>query len=96
VPWSERAVVTGTNLFMRSVGSAVGVAIFGAVANAIIAEGGGPSSAAAVQAGSTAVFLAVFITAVITILAGLLMPAVRAEGLEHDAAEAAAVEPAAA
>ena len=89
VPWSERAVVTGTNLFMRSVGSAVGVAIFGAVANAIIAEGGGPSSAAAVQAGSTAVFLAVFITAVITILAGLLMPAVRAEGLEHDAAEAA-------
>jgi len=38
----------------------------------------------------------VFITAVITILAGLLMPAVRAEGLEHDAAEAAAVEPAAA
>ena len=66
-----------------SVGSAVGVAIFGAVANAIIADRGGPESAAAVQAGSTAVFLAVLIASVITILAGLLMPAVRAEGLEQ-------------
>ncbi len=92
MPWSERAVVTGTNMFMRSVGSAVGVAIFGAVANAIIAANGGPTSAAAVQAGSSAVFLAVLIASVITILAGLLMPAVRAEGLEHDAAVAADAE----
>ena len=92
VPWSERAVVTGTNLFMRSVGSAVGVAIFGAVANAIIAANGGPTSASAVQAGSSAVFLAVLIASVLTILAGLLMPAVRAEGLEHDAAVAADAE----
>ena len=40
VPWNERAVVTGTNMFMRSVGSAVGVAIFGAIANAVIASSG--------------------------------------------------------
>ncbi|MEO7447288.1 MAG: MDR family MFS transporter, partial [Humibacillus sp.] len=88
VPWSERAVVTGTNMFMRSAGSAVGVAIFGAIANAVIAGRGGDGSRTAVQAGSTAVFLAVLVSALATIAAGLLMPAVRAEGLERDAAMA--------
>jgi EmrB/QacA subfamily drug resistance transporter len=92
VPWSERAVVTGTNMFMRSAGSAVGVAIFGAIANAVIAGRGGDASPTAVQAGSTAVFLAVLVSAVVTILAGLLMPAVRAEGLERDAAQAEAAQ----
>jgi EmrB/QacA subfamily drug resistance transporter len=36
VPWSERGVVTGNNQFARAVGSAVGVSIFGAVANAFL------------------------------------------------------------
>jgi MFS family permease len=31
VGWNERGVVTGTNLFARSIGSALGVAVFGAV-----------------------------------------------------------------
>lgn len=35
VAWDERGVVTGTTLFARSIGSAVGVPIFGALANAI-------------------------------------------------------------
>jgi MFS family permease len=34
VGWRHRGVVTATNMFSRSIGSAVGVAIFGAVANA--------------------------------------------------------------
>lgn len=34
VGWAERGVVTANNIFLRSVGSAVGVAVFGAVANA--------------------------------------------------------------
>ena len=34
--WQTRGVVTGTNLFARSVGSAVGVAVFGAIANAAV------------------------------------------------------------
>jgi EmrB/QacA subfamily drug resistance transporter len=34
VGWGRRGVVTGTNMFSRSIGSAVGVAIFGAIANA--------------------------------------------------------------
>jgi EmrB/QacA subfamily drug resistance transporter len=36
VGWRQRGVVTGTNMFCRSLGSAIGVAIFGAVANAAL------------------------------------------------------------
>lgn len=38
VDWRSRGVVTGANMFARSVGSAVGVAIFGAVANGVVAS----------------------------------------------------------
>jgi MFS family permease len=37
VAWQTRGVVTGANMFARSVGSAVGVAVFGAVANGVVA-----------------------------------------------------------
>src|SRR6478609_2861928 len=36
VGWDERGVVTANNLFFRSIGSAVGVAVFGAIANATL------------------------------------------------------------
>ena len=38
VDWQRRGVVTGTNLFARNLGSAVGVAAFGAIANATLAH----------------------------------------------------------
>ncbi|MFI5585770.1 MDR family MFS transporter [Amycolatopsis sp. NPDC051758] len=38
VGWDRRGVVTGTNLFSRSLGSAVGAAVFGAIANATLAS----------------------------------------------------------
>jgi hypothetical protein len=38
VGWSRRGVVTGTNMFNRSMGSAVGVAVFGAIANTTLAN----------------------------------------------------------
>jgi EmrB/QacA subfamily drug resistance transporter len=38
VGWDRRGMVTGTNMFSRSVGSAVGVAVFGAIANATLAD----------------------------------------------------------
>jgi EmrB/QacA subfamily drug resistance transporter len=38
VGWERRGVVTGTNMFSRSMGSAVGVAVFGAIANATLAD----------------------------------------------------------
>ena len=40
VGWQTRGVVTGTNMFARSVGSAVGIAVFGAVANAAVTSRG--------------------------------------------------------
>ncbi len=44
VGWNQRGVVTGTNMFARSVGSAVGIAVFGAVANAAVTRRGGDVS----------------------------------------------------
>ena len=36
VGWDRRGVVTGTNMFFRSMGSALGAAVFGAIANATL------------------------------------------------------------
>ncbi|WP_436408507.1 MFS transporter [Agromyces chitinivorans] len=91
VPWHERAVVTGTNRFTRSIGSAVGVAVFGTIANAIVlASAGGAESAEAVQRASSAVFLAAFVAAVLTVGAAIAMPRVRVEDLEPPAQSPAA------
>ena len=80
VPWNERGVVTGTNMFARSIGSAVGVAIFGAVANSIFGAGDAASlSPAVIEAGSGAVFLGVFIVVVATIAAAFAMPRTHTE-----------------
>ncbi|PFG56772.1 EmrB/QacA subfamily drug resistance transporter [Amycolatopsis sulphurea] len=38
VGWERRGVVTATNMFSRSLGSAVGTAVFGAIANATLAS----------------------------------------------------------
>ena len=38
VGWERRGVVTGTNMFARAIGSALGAAAFGAVANATLAR----------------------------------------------------------
>ncbi|HEY1485512.1 MAG TPA: MDR family MFS transporter [Micromonosporaceae bacterium] len=69
VGWSERGVVTGTNLFSRSIGSAVGVALFGAIAN--ITLSGHPHELARA---SHHVFIAVAILAVLMAVAVLAMP----------------------
>jgi len=91
VEWSERGVATGTNMFARSVGSAVGAAVFGAVANAVIAASGRPETdpATATSAG-TAVFVAVAVAAALTVVAGALMPNVRAEAAPTHAADGGA------
>lgn len=79
VSWNERGVVTSTNMFARSIGSALGVAVFGAVANAIYGQtSGGGSNGPAVVAASGAVFVAALAAGVLTVAAVLAMPAVRA------------------
>jgi MFS family permease len=75
VGWSERGVVTGANMFSRSIGSAVGAAIFGAVANAIIAaHGGNHNDPTTVALASTGVFVGVLIVAVFLVAAIIAMP----------------------
>ncbi len=57
VGWRHRGVVTATNMFSRSIGSAVGVAIFGAVANAAFAaSSAGQPAGEAGHLSPTAVF----------------------------------------
>jgi MFS family permease len=80
VEWNERGVVTGTNQFARAIGSALGVAIFGAIANAIFGTGNAESlPPATIAAGGGAVFLAVTVVALVTLAAGVAMPPTPAE-----------------
>jgi EmrB/QacA subfamily drug resistance transporter len=38
VGWNRRGVVTGSNMFIRTLGSAVGIAVFGSIANSTLAD----------------------------------------------------------
>ena len=83
VLWNERGVVTGTNLFGRSIGSAVGVAIFGAIANGVLAQHtGGEHNPAAVIAATTSVYIAILVAAAATVFAAFLMPRKTVEAVE--------------
>ncbi len=73
VEWNQRGVVTGTQLFARSIGSAVGVAVFGAIANAIIGSGSRASVHLVVES-SSAVFFGVVIVVIVVLVAALGMP----------------------
>jgi EmrB/QacA subfamily drug resistance transporter len=76
VGWDERGVVTGSNMFSRSLGSALAVAVFGAIANAMLGdagEGGQPTGSVLADA-SGAVFLGVAVVAVLTVAAIGMMP----------------------
>ena len=77
VGWQRRGVVTGTNMFFRSMGSAIGVAVFGAVVNATLGasslEGAGVDPEALTGAVHH-VFLATAVVSVLLLGAVLLMP----------------------
>jgi len=75
VEWDERGVVTGGHMFARALGSAVGVAVFGAIANSIFGDGDVHSlGPAAIQSGTAAVFIGVLTVAVIAAVAVIAMP----------------------
>lgn len=71
VDWSERGVVTSTNMFARSIGSAVGVAVFGAIVNARVSGSREPQE---LSDAIHLVFIGVLAAAVIMTAAALLMP----------------------
>ena len=73
VGWADRGVVTANNLFSRSIGSAVGVALFGAIANSTLHRGGSINHA------SEHVFVAVVVVTVGMGLAVLALPAHHAD-----------------
>ena len=74
-------------MFLRSIGSAVGVAVFGAIANAIF-HAAGSQDAPTTTTASVAVFIAVVAAGLLTLLAAVLMPQVRAESAEPASAAA--------
>jgi EmrB/QacA subfamily drug resistance transporter len=80
VGWSRRGIVTSTNLFNRSVGSAVGVAVFGAIANATLNQRGQNTTAGTVSSDALYeavhhVFVGVVIVGVVLLIAVALIPA---------------------
>ncbi|MFC9998740.1 MDR family MFS transporter [Nocardia sp. NPDC127526] len=73
VDWSERGVVTSTNMFARSIGSAVGVAIFGALVNSRVGGVDHPAPEDLAPAVHL-VFLGVAAAAVVMVVAAAMMP----------------------
>ncbi|MEV0247755.1 MDR family MFS transporter [Nocardia sp. NPDC050712] len=71
--WHERGVVTSTNMFARSIGSAVGVAAFGAIVNSRVHGADNPAPAV-LSSAVHLVFVAVAASAVVMFLAALMMP----------------------
>ncbi|MRG60823.1 MFS transporter [Agromyces sp. CFH 90414] len=88
VEWNERGVVTGTNAFARSAGSALGVAAFGSIANNVIAANGGEPTPDSIIPASAAVFIATAVIAVLMLAAAAWMPRDRVQS------PAAAAQPA--
>ncbi|WP_280453936.1 MDR family MFS transporter [Nocardia brasiliensis] len=77
--WSERGVVTSANMFARSIGSAVGVAVFGAIVNARIGDTDHPEPAT-LSSAVHLVFVTVTVMAVVMLLASACMPARKSVG----------------
>jgi len=81
VGWSRRGVATGANMFARSIGSAVGVAVFGAVVNSVVSSrlgGTRPAleqvSASVLEPAIHGVFVLTIGFAVILVAVASLMP----------------------
>jgi hypothetical protein len=66
--------VTGLNVFARTAGGAIGVAIYGAISNAVISGGGGEHHAPTVVSATTWVFAGVAITALLMLASAVAMP----------------------
>jgi multidrug resistance protein len=71
VAWEQRGVATATNMFSRSLGSAVGVAVFGAMVNAVA---GDRPTAALLAVGVHRVFVGVLVIALTMGVLELFMP----------------------
>lgn len=96
VGWSERGVVTGTQMFFRTIGQAIGAAALGAIANAVVfSRGGEETDPATMSAAAGAVFLGGAIVAVVLLGLAIAMPHVpQAVAEQADTAEPGDADPA--
>jgi MFS family permease len=75
VQWNERGVVTGTNMFFRAMGSAVGVAVFGAIANRTVRTStGGHVDPGALAVAVHHIFIATLVVAALMLVVSWAMP----------------------
>lgn len=89
VDWSERGVVTGAQMFARSIGQAIGAAILGALANATVdAAGGDATDPGTIVSASQVVFIGTAVLTALVLVAALAMP--RDRGAHAPAPAAAA------
>lgn len=75
--WNQRGVVTSANMFARSLGSAVGVAVFGAIVNSRIGDTDHPEPST-LSSAVHLVFITVAAMAVVMGLASAMMPSRKA------------------
>ncbi|MBC7290728.1 MAG: MFS transporter [Actinotalea sp.] len=74
VDWGERGVVTGANMFARAIGSAVGVALLGALVNGLMRGQDAVSDPDRFGDAATAVFTTVAAVSALLVVAALAMP----------------------
>ena len=84
VGWSRRGVVTGANMFARSIGAAVGVAALGALVNAIMRGADAVTEPGRFNDAATAVFVATAGVAVAMTIAAAAMPRVIHEAADDE------------
>ena len=80
VGWEERGVVTGTNIFARSIGSAVGIAGLGALVNGVLAGATPQSDPALFGTAVTWSFTVLVVVALGLVVAAAAMPRVDSGG----------------
>jgi EmrB/QacA subfamily drug resistance transporter len=81
VDWGRRGVVTGSNMFIRTLGSAVGIAVFGSIANSHLAHR--RHTPTTIFAAVHGVFWALVAAAILGLVAQSLLPR-RVQKLEPD------------
>lgn len=74
VEWEERGAASGTNSLSRAIGSALGVAVFGAIANSIVSAGSGSQDFDTITAAGQAVFFAAAGAAVLQFIGSSIIP----------------------
>ncbi|PRZ05032.1 EmrB/QacA subfamily drug resistance transporter [Isoptericola sp. CG 20/1183] len=88
--FSERGAVTGTNMFARSLGSAVGVAVCGAIVNSRTTVGAdGVPEGPGLMSAMHVVFILLAVCAAVLVVLATLMPTDRRQARERRAGAAA-------